>query len=243
MWTASTCSVTLDVATVNTEPGRRILGVVTTAYHHGNLREALVDEGFELARAHGADGVVLREVARRVGVSHNAAYRHFADRSELLGEIAARAMAMLVQAMHDRLARTPGDLADVDRARWRLEAIGRAYVEFALAEPGIFRVAFSEQAAHAHLTTGGEPEAAYELAGPFLILNESLDDLVDVGYLDPLRRPGAEMACWSGVHGFALLVLDGPLRATPPEVRSFALDYLLSALDVSLGVPAEAPLA
>src|SRR5689334_4513417 len=78
---------------------------VTTAkpYHHGNLRAALVDAGAELARTSGPDGVVLREVARRTGVSHNAAYRHFADRDELLGEIAAVAADLLERAMRRRL--------------------------------------------------------------------------------------------------------------------------------------------
>ena len=82
-----------------------MLGLMTGAkpYHHGNLRTALIDAGAELARVNGPDGVVLREVARRTGVSHNAAYRHFADRDELLGEIASLAGAQLEQAMLRRL--------------------------------------------------------------------------------------------------------------------------------------------
>ena len=111
--------------------------------HHGDLRAALVDAGLELARAKGPEGVVLREVARQVGVSHNAAYRHFADRDELLLEIAGRGMALLAEGMRAHSARVPTDADDVTRARGRLKEIGRAYVEFALAEPGLFGSAFS----------------------------------------------------------------------------------------------------
>src|SRR5215472_6791046 len=73
-------------------------------YHHGNLRAVLVDTAVELARATGPDGVVLREVACRAGVSHNAAYRHFADRAALLAEVSARAYDELEASMRERIA-------------------------------------------------------------------------------------------------------------------------------------------
>ncbi|MGL5927641.1 MAG: TetR/AcrR family transcriptional regulator [Dermatophilaceae bacterium] len=114
-------------------------------YHHGNLRAALLEAGVELAREHGPDGVVLREVARRTSVSHNAAYRHFAHREALLAEIAAHGAAQLEAAMVRRLETVPDD-APAPRARRRLREIGRAYVEFALAEPGLFAVSFSAEA-------------------------------------------------------------------------------------------------
>lgn len=234
MWAVSTSTtLTGDVTNVNMRVSSRL--VTVGRYHHGDLRNALVEEGLALARVEGAPGVVLREVARRVGVSHNAAYRHFGDRSELLHAIAERGMAMLVQAMEARLAAVPEDLAPVDRARRRLAELGRAYVEFALAEPGLFGVAFADQ------PKGDDPEAdlAAETEGPFGMLNGALDDLVDVGYLRPERRPGAEVACWSAVHGFALLHLEGPLRVVPPAERDVALSYLVDALDAGLGVAPE----
>jgi AcrR family transcriptional regulator len=197
-------------------------------YHHGDLRAALVQTATELARADGPDGVVLREAARRVGVSHNAAYRHFADRTELMSEVASKAFTELAEAMRaaqakeDRKRSHRGDPAA--RARGRLRALGQTYVDFALAEPGLFRLAFHGQVKE------GEPGDAE----PFNLLGEALDDLVAAEVLTPERRPGAEMMCWSAVHGFAVLVLDGPLRGMPIAERDQALTAMLDEMDHEL---------
>ncbi len=73
--------------------------VSTASYHHGNLRASLVEAAVGLASELGPEGLVLREVARRVGVSHNAAYRHFADRDELIAEVARHGLDELVRSM------------------------------------------------------------------------------------------------------------------------------------------------
>ncbi|CAM3747693.1 TetR/AcrR family transcriptional regulator [Nocardioides marinus] len=205
-------------------------------YHHGNLREALVDAAVELAGASGPEGVVLRAVTRRVGVSPNAAYRHFADREALLTEVASRAMAALTRSMvvrQDAVAEPD----PVVRAVARLEAIGRGYVDFALAEPGLFRVCFAappEVALAWDSRAEGEP-APDPTADPFGVLNAALDELVDVGWLDPVRRTGAEVLCWSTVHGFATLHLDGPLRDATPEEREHSLALALAHVSRGLG--------
>ncbi len=113
------------------------------AYHHGNLRPVLVDTAVELARSTGPDGVVLREVARRAGVSHNAAYRHFSDRAALLAEVSDRAYADLERAMLDRIATASPATTRTERAFARLRETGRAYVDFAIREPGLFTTAFT----------------------------------------------------------------------------------------------------
>lgn len=188
-------------------------------YHHGNLRAALIDTAVDQARAGGVDGVVLRDAARRTGVSHNAAYRHFADRDDLLAAVSARGMAELEQRMRDRMA----GLADDGRgtqASARLREAGREYVHFALAEPGLFSTAFA----------CARPEEGAPGEGAYGVLSTVLDDLVTAGVLPAERRPGADVTCWAAVHGFALLCLQGPLRDLPEQEREAQLDGLLERL-------------
>jgi AcrR family transcriptional regulator len=199
----------------------------TQPYHHGNLRPVLVDTAVQLARSTGPDGVVLREVARRAGVSHNAAYRHFEDRAALLAEVADSAMAELEKAMRAR-----ADAVTVTdptlRAVKRLGETGRAYVAFAIAEPGLFAVAFTSPegvAVHRDPST---------LTGPFAFLNSILDELVEVGALPPERREGADVACWAMVHGYAELHVHGPLREMPAEMRDRLLEPVLDVVQRGL---------
>ena len=192
-------------------------------YHHGNLRPVLVDTAVELARTTGPDGVVLREVARRAGVSHNAAYRHFADRAALLAEVSDRAMGDLERAMRTRIDAVTLTEPQA-RATERLRETGRAYVDFALHEPGLFAVAFTAPegpAVHADIET---------LTGPYAVLNSVLDELVEVGAVAPEHRLGADVACWSMVHGFAALNVDGPLREVPDEMRAPLLEVVLDVV-------------
>ena len=74
------------------------------SYHHGNLREALIEAAIDVARERGPDGLALRDLARRVGVSHNAAYRHFADRADLQRAVSEHAADMLMQRIYPVLA-------------------------------------------------------------------------------------------------------------------------------------------
>lgn len=196
-------------------------------YHHGNLRAALVDAGAELARASGPDGVVLREVARRTGVSHNAAYRHFADRDELLRAVCERCMSRLALLMERRMAAVTDP--DPAVAAWaRLNAVGRAYVEFAATEQGWFRTAF----ALPHTVESFAPGEGVGASGrpPFGLLNDCLDELVDVGQIPADRRPGLEYGAWSAVHGLSSLLNDGPLRDLPKAERARAIDAVLGVI-------------
>jgi AcrR family transcriptional regulator len=206
---------------------------VSTPYHHGNLREALVEAGVDVVREGGPEALTLRELARRVGVSHAAAYRHFADREALVDAVAERAMAALVARVHERLA-TVDEHDPVTRARRRLQQIGVGYVDFALAEAGLFRLLFT---AYPDPPEGKDPDGE----DPYSLLNSALDELVEVGYLDAGDRVGADVTCWSAVHGFSVLNVEGPLRGMPAADREAALTGLLLGIDRGLGRRGEWP--
>lgn len=201
--------------------------VTTASYHHGNLRASLVEAAVGLARELGPEGIVLREVARRVGVSHNAAYRHFADRDELIAEVARHGLDELVRAMQTRLDAV-SVTEPVRRARRRLAEIGRGYVDLALAEPGLFRVVFVAYPSVSERDPVPTPD-------PLQMLCDCLDEMVEVGWLAGEDRPNAEISCWTAVHGFAVLHLEGPLRGSEPAARDVALTHLLTTIDRGYG--------
>lgn len=206
----------------------------------GAVRDALLDAGLELARAGGPDAVVLREATRMVGVVPNAAYRHFADRDELLAAVCGAAMDQLADRMAGAVARVPGPYGDPAAARGRLGAIGTAYLEFARSEPGLFATAFARPQRHAYEASspGGETDAGDD-GGPDRTplgrLRAALDELVDAGLLDPRRREGMEYPVWSTVHGFAVLTGHGPMREVPQDTRRQLELRTLAFIEESLG--------
>jgi AcrR family transcriptional regulator len=195
-------------------------------YHHGHLREALVEAALATARAEGPGAVVLRAATRAAGVSHNAAYRHFTDRDDLLRAVAARCqqqMAALMQARLDEAGPLPGP----GGAWQRLRTAGHAYVEFALTEPGWFATAF---AIPLDIPADGPGEDPGEDPGLFGILVSMLDELVTSGAIAPEARPGAEYVAWSAVHGIATLTASGSLRNLPAADRNTAIDRVINAV-------------
>lgn len=208
-------------------------------YHHGDLRRALLDASLELAREGGPDAVVLREATRRVGVSANAAYRHFADRDALLESVASRAQGRVADVIAETIAGVPDEGDERAVARRRFRAVGIGYLRFALAEPGLFRTAFGVPV---DLRRSGSPEAVGACGRtPFQLLSDQLDAMVVSGSLPAEQRPGAELLAWSAVHGFAMLALEGPLRELPPEAIEQIASRLVEMVDLGLGL-AESPL-
>lgn len=191
-----------------------ISGSPKRAYHHGDLRNALITAAAELAAQGGPGSVTIRAAARQVGVTPTAAYRHFAGHEELLDAATDRALDELSSAMQKEQAARPHLGDPVLHALGNFAALGRGYLAFARAEPGLFRTVFSKE----------KPirEPGDVRPDPFGLLLEALDEMVGVGLLGVQRRELAEVAAWAMVHGLAML-LDGPLREMPDDVRRDAV--------------------
>lgn len=177
-------------------------------YHHGDLRAALIATGLDLTRIGGPDALRLREVTRLVGVSPNAAYRHFANHEALLAAVAAEIQDRMAQSMRAYTATADSSDAAADAVA-RLRGVGLGYVGFALDEPGWFQLAFFAP------DSVERPDG--RIPPPLRLLHGALDALVDTGVLAPAWRGGAEWSCWSTVHGFAELAIHGPLRDQPRQ--------------------------
>jgi AcrR family transcriptional regulator len=186
-------------------------------YHHGDLYNALVTQATALARAGGPDAVVLREAARRVGVSPSAAYRHFPSREGLLAAVASRAREALAAEMLAWLARVPTGADRRTEALNRFRATGAAYIAFALAEPGLFRVAFAP--CDASLIVRDDPS-------PYEILSSAIDAVA----LPDSRRRHAEEVAWSAVHGAAVLIGDGLIGVEDARDRSDLIERVLDGV-------------
>lgn len=180
------------------------------AYHHGNLRQELLRHAVDLARTGGPDAVSMRDVQRRAGVSNAAAYRHYTDRDALMIAVVEYARQQLAERMTEALAAVPSRGSKTRRATARLRATGQAYIDFALAEPGLFRTAFAAEVTNLDVLLAAEDVGSQQ--HPFAILRACIDDIVAAGGLSVGRRPGVDEACWAAVHGLATLFVDGALR-------------------------------
>lgn len=205
-------------------------------YHHGNLRSALVQAGTQLALEGGPPAIVLREAARRIGVSANAAYRHFSSLPDLVEAVALDALAALARSMEAELStcQSTGD-AEADAIR-RLNAVGRGYVHFALAEPGRFATAFAHKAVpvadvpRSSRPADGEPPGVGDSGlTPYELLEHALDGMLDAGVLDRADRQTAATNAWASVHGLSCLLL-GPLAGEAPIIQMSLIDACLDLI-------------
>ena len=163
------------------------------SYHHGDLRVALIEAGLAVLAGSDAEAISLRELARTVGVSPTAVYRHFPDKKALLSALASEGIARLGEAQ-----RIASDAAGGGAAGFA--ATGRAYVRFALAHPALFRLAFTH-GGYAAAPTQSTDQASQMLRG----------------YSQQFGGADAErltLQAWAVAHGLAMLMLDGRL---PPD--------------------------
>ncbi len=207
-----------------------------TTYHHGDLRVALVEAGVELARSGGPQAVVLREVARVVGVAPNSAYGHFKTLAVLKRAVSQKALREMGAAMIAHLARFEEPADPAEAAKAYLAEVGRAYVRFALDEPGLFATAMGGDPAGTK-TPGfieDTTDPSYEdRPKPDSVILAALSRLTEVGFLAPEAVGAAVMACWATVHGLATILLDLQPHL-PEDERKSAIDSALRVLVLGL---------
>lgn len=169
---------------------------IRAAYHHGDLRHALVRAGVDaLDSGTGAEDISLRALARAVGVSATAVYRHFPDRASLLAALAIAGLDRLAEAQ----AMAAGREIEPKAA---FAATGAAYVRFAMAHPALFRLIWSSAPERDLLSIpvdASHPALTGLMRGIAAVLPDGADDD---------ERRAAAISCWGLVHGMAMLALD-----------------------------------
>jgi AcrR family transcriptional regulator len=214
MWTVATLFPSQNVAHVNIFCYKLLSMPRSKPYHHGNLRESLLAAAVQLIAEVGPGGFILREVARRASVSHNAPYRHFRDKGELLAEVAAQGFRELNAALLEGATSESTPLGQLKRA-------GYAYIAFALRRPEHFTAMFDT------------PDPACRRVGI-----EAFATIV--GVIDLCQREGQlpvggteyrALLAWSLVHGIARLAVANRL---PFRSQDEILHFSVSAIDASI---------
>jgi len=192
------------------------------AYHHGDLRRALLREAARAIRTDGPDGVTLRDVGRRLGVSRTALYRHFADKSALLAYVAREGFQTFSRELKVAWDAGGGGIAG-------FQAMGAAYVRFALANQAHYRIMFGR---FKDLCSSDAALAA-DASASFQVL---VDALVSLQRTKTIRAGNPEELgryIWATMHGVAMLAIDGQLgsdRAAADSLTHFAIARLTTAV-------------
>ena len=195
------------------------------SYHHGNLAESLLDAVDELATKFGLEAVTLRACAKIVGVSPSSAFRHYADKRALLTAFATKALHQLSETM---------DAAKIKAQETNeneFNAVGLAYIEFALDKPAFFRAMWREETTYTNDENYIEAtkRLARHLQGGF---GETIADD------DPDSFSPEELLAWSAVHGLANLFVDGPVEKGKTKTEKLKTAHsMIEALGPSFNDP------
>jgi AcrR family transcriptional regulator len=197
------------------------MAAAAIAYHHGDLRRALLRAAAELVEERGVGGLTLRAVAKRAGVSHAAPAHHFADKAALLGGLAAEGYQELARSVERALAGAGRDPAA------RLQAVARGYFRFATRRPDLFQVMFRPELVHP-----ADPVFRVSADGADRLLAEVVAECVEAGLVQPERAEALRLASWALIHGLTAAWLNGdaPRRKAVRQSHEEALHLFVGAV-------------
>ncbi len=198
-------------------------------YHHGHLRERLIEAGLELIQQKGVSALTLREIGARVGVSRMAAYRHFADRAALLAAISEAGFVRFGDWLEEARESAPRGR---DAFTARMRAMAAAYVRFAAAHPAHYQVMFGT-VSDPHTRPPSVPAAR-----SFSILEDTIREGQATGVVRAGSSTDLARAVWCMVHGISTLASTGRLGPDSADARLtlFCADILeRGLLNESLG--------
>jgi AcrR family transcriptional regulator len=194
-------------------------------YHHGKLPKALVAAAVRLVESGGVGALTLRGAARKAGVSQAAPYRHFADKQALLAAVAEEGFRSMTEAMRRASAPHEGDPLG------RFHALGRAYVEFALAHPAHYRIMFGQ----ASVDRSAYPLLKAAAEETFGLLVAAIRDCQRAGVVRAGDADELALAAWSASHGLSSLAVDGRLSVMGERSREALIQIVLANIFLGLG--------
>jgi len=202
------------------------MAVKRRTYHHGDLRRALMDETTRTIRKEGVEAVTLRAIGRRLGVSRTALYRHFSDKSALLAAVAREGFQRFTRDLLTAWTAAGGGASG-------FQAMGAAYVRFAIANPSHYRVMFG-----GFKELGGQdPELETEATASFNVLLDAIVALQRDRVLASDEPLVLAHYIWATVHGIAMLAIDGQLGPDPGAAETL-VPYALSRLATGIAAGA-----
>jgi AcrR family transcriptional regulator len=168
------------------------------SYHHGDLRQKIIDEALSWIERENIVSLSLRGIARRLGVSHNAPYRHFPDKESLLVAIAEIGFRQLNRALQQALDCQANNYPE------KLENIGVAYIRYALANQTYYRVMFSDR----QLICDKYPELDRISEQAFMVLLNAIEAGQEAKVFIAEDSRQLARVCWSLTHGVSMLAID-----------------------------------
>jgi AcrR family transcriptional regulator len=198
-------------------------------YHHGDLSRALLQEALRTIEKGGVAALTMRAVGKKLGVSRTALYRHFADKSALFAAVATEGFRTLRLRTQDAWAKHGGGRAG-------FEAMGEAYVRFAVAHPSHYRVMFGGYVRDA----APDSDLAKEGAGAFQVLVDALVSQQEQGLVRRDNPLALAQYIWANVHGIAMLAIDGQLKQATEDVIRFANERMRTGIE-STGSQSRSP--